>query len=305
MKKINILICSLVLASGLFGAQMMDVQNTDVTLEAASANRTDYFYDSKGYLVKAKKYKNGKLTNVYEYYPKTKKGTHGDHVKFRFDIDKNGYITNAYKYTDKTKKLDTKYYYKAKTKYGKHADRITKKVKYNSSSSYKSYSVSACSTSGARKANAKVDVGYDSSYANRKYYAYTNKYSQLTKVTANSIVLQNDKKEPVKSSGRYCSDEAKVKGTESSKYDEGHVIADSLGGVSNAYNITPQKSSVNRSGGAQYKLEEQIRKYEQSGKQVTDFVMNITYPNTKTMTPSKYSYSYKVDGKKVSGSFAN
>ena len=54
--------------------------------------------------------------------------------------------------------------------------------------------------------------------------------------------------EPVNASGRYCNDEAKVPGVEEPDLDEGHVIADSLGGVSNAYNITPQNSTLNRHG---------------------------------------------------------
>lgn len=164
--------------------------------------------------------------------------------------------------------------------------------------------VEPCSTSGSRVANTTVDIGFDSSYANRKYYAKTNASKQLVSVTAKEIILQNDNKEPVKSTGRYCSDEAKVSGVEKSNLDEGHAIADSLGGVSNSYNITPQDSKLNRSG-AQYKFEEEIRKAELSGKQVTDFKYVIKYPNTKTMTPSSYSVSYKIDGKVKSYNFSN
>ncbi|WOO89923.1 DNA/RNA non-specific endonuclease [Mollicutes bacterium LVI A0078] len=166
-------------------------------------------------------------------------------------------------------------------------------------------SVDACNLSGTRVANAKVDIGFDSSYANRDYFAYTNGTGQLYKVTAEDIVLQNDSKEPVNSTGRYCSDEAKVPGTEQSDLDEGHVIADSLGGVSNAYNITPQASSVNRAGGPQYSFEQEILKAEQSGKQVTSFSATIKYPNTKTQIPTSYSVSYKIDGVLKSYSFDN
>ncbi len=166
-------------------------------------------------------------------------------------------------------------------------------------------SVDACNLSGERKANVVVDIGYDSSYATRNYYATTNGYAQLTKVTANEIIIQNDDKEAVKSTGRYCSDEAKVPGTEASDLNEGHVIADSLGGVSNAYNITPQASGVNRSGGAQYAFEQEILNAERSGQQVTNFVMNITYPNSSTQIPSRYSVSYKINGVTQTYSFDN
>lgn len=166
-------------------------------------------------------------------------------------------------------------------------------------------SVDPCNLSGTRVANAKVDIGFDSSYASRDYFAYTNGTGQLYKVTAANIVLQNDSKEPVKSTGRYCSDEAKVPGTEQSDLDEGHVIADSLGGVSNAYNITPQAGSVNRSGGAQYSFEQEILKAEQSGKEVTNFSATNKYPNTKTQIPTSYSVSFKIDGVLKSYTFDN
>lgn len=67
-------------------------------------------------------------------------------------------------------------------------------------------------------------------------------------MVAEEILLQNDETEDVTSAGRYYHDEAKVPGVEHSDLDEGHVIADSLGGVSNAYNITPQDSILNRHG---------------------------------------------------------
>lgn len=159
----------------------------------------------------------------------------------------------------------------------------------------------ACKESGFRRTNVKVDVGY----GDREYYAYTNEYRQLVYVEAEEIKLQNEKTERVNQDGRYCDDEANVRGTESEQYDQGHVIADSLGGTSNAYNITPQDSDVNRSGGEQYYMEEQIRKAEESGKEVTDFQMTISYPNDSSQTPSSYEYSYKVDGKEVSGNFDN
>lgn len=173
-----------------------------------------------------------------------------------------------------------------------------------SATTYTNVNVAACSTSGTRQANAKVDIGFDSTYAKRYYYGYTNSYKQLVTITAANIVLQNDSKEPVKSSGRYCSDEAKVPGVESKILDEGHGIADSLGGVSNAYNITPQNSTLNRSG-QQYKMEEDIRKNEMAGRQVTDFVYNIYYPSTKTQTPSSYKVTYKVNGVSKTWSYAN
>ncbi len=160
-------------------------------------------------------------------------------------------------------------------------------------------SSSSCSLDGNRVANAKVDIGYDSTFATRDYWAYTNEYSQLFYVTAEEIVLQNDLLE-IGDDNRYCDDEAKVPGTEATNLDEGHVIADSLGGASNAYNITPQESDLNRYG-TQADIEEDIRDHGGA----TNFEAIIQYPNSKTQIPSMYTISYTVNGNDKSYTFAN
>lgn len=65
-----------------------------------------------------------------------------------------------------------------------------------------------------------VDIGF----GDREYWAFTNEYGQLVKVIADKIILQDESKEPVTSSGRYYRDEAKVPGVESKNLDESHVI---------------------------------------------------------------------------------
>ncbi|MDM8534303.1 lamin tail domain-containing protein [Clostridiaceae bacterium HSG29] len=150
--------------------------------------------------------------------------------------------------------------------------------------------------SGHREPNVIVDVGF----GDREYYAYTNEYGQLIKVTAKVITLQDDDNEPVLSTGRYYSDEAKVPGVESPTLDEGHVIADSLGGVSNAYNITPQESTLNRHGEQAY-MEKVIRNADGC----TDFTAIITYPNFTTQIPSYYSYTYTINGNVIHDEFDN
>lgn len=142
--------------------------------------------------------------------------------------------------------------------------------------------------SGNRRPNVVVDIGF----GDREYYAFTNQYGQLVKVIAASIKLQDPKKEKVLENGRYYKDEAKVPGTEKPNYDEGHVIADSLGGVSNAYNITPQDSILNRHGDQSY-MEKTIR--DAGG--CKDFTAIITYPDTKTQIPSSYKYTYTINVK--------
>jgi len=93
-------------------------------------------------------------------------------------------------------------------------------------SGYKFIEVDGGDLSGDREPNVVVDIGY----GDREYWAFTNEYGQLVRVIAAEIILQDDKIEAVLSSGRYYADEAKVPGVESAVLDEGHVIADALGG---------------------------------------------------------------------------
>ncbi|WP_405127655.1 DNA/RNA non-specific endonuclease [Sinanaerobacter chloroacetimidivorans] len=104
----------------------------------------------------------------------------------------------------------------------------------------------------------------------------------------------------MKSSGRYYDGQAKVPGTERSDMDKGHIIADSLGGVSNAYNITPQNSTLNRHGDQAY-MEKVIR--DAGG--CTDFEAIITYPDTTTQIPSHYHYTYTLNGNLITEDFDN
>ena len=150
--------------------------------------------------------------------------------------------------------------------------------------------------SGSREPNVVVEIGY----GNREYWAFTNEHGQLVRVVAEEIIVQDDSSEPVLSSGRYYSDEAKVPSVESDVLDQGHVIADSLGGVSNAYNITPQESTLNRHGDQAY-MEDVIR--DAGG--ATNFEAIITYPDMETQIPSSYQYIYTVMGNEVVDTFDN
>ncbi|MBH0231414.1 DNA/RNA non-specific endonuclease [Halobacillus yeomjeoni] len=163
-------------------------------------------------------------------------------------------------------------------------------------SGYERLKVDGGDLSGDRETNVVVDIGF----GDREYWAFTNKHGQLVRVVADEIILQDDKEEPVLSNGRYFSDEAKVPGVKSDVLDEGHVIADSLGGVSNAYNITPQESTLNRHGDQAY-MEDAIR--DAGG--ATDFEAVISYSDTDTQIPSKYQYSYTINGNEVVDTFNN
>lgn len=134
----------------------------------------------------------------------------------------------------------------------------------------------------------------------RVYWGLTNEYGQLVYVLADEIILQDDDNEPVNSSGRYYNDEANVPGTEQDDLDQGHIIADSLGGVANAYNITPQNFTLNRSGDQAY-MEKVIRDAEGC----TDFFATITYADTSTQIPSSYRYEYILKGNVIVDEFEN
>ncbi|GIN39377.1 DNA/RNA non-specific endonuclease [Heyndrickxia oleronia] len=161
---------------------------------------------------------------------------------------------------------------------------------------YKRIEVDGGDLSGHREPNVVVDIGF----GDREYWSFTNEHGQVVRVIANKIVLQDDHTEPVTSSGRYYADEAKVPGVERADLDEGHIIADSLGGVSNAYNITPQDSTLNRHGDQAY-MEDAIRKAGGA----TNFEAIITYPNTETQIPSHYKYTYTLKGNKIIDEFDN
>ncbi|MGL5716773.1 MAG: DNA/RNA non-specific endonuclease [Paraclostridium sp.] len=161
---------------------------------------------------------------------------------------------------------------------------------------YKIIDVDGGDRSGNRQSNVAVNIGF----GDRTYWALTNDYGQLVHVFAKEIVLQDDNTEPVNSSGRYYNDEANVPGTEHADLDQGHVIADSLGGVANAYNITPQDSTLNRHGDQAY-MEKAIR--DAGG--CTNFKATISYPNENTQTPSKYKYEYVLNGNEIVDEFDN
>lgn len=163
-------------------------------------------------------------------------------------------------------------------------------------SGYKLIEVDGGDLSGHREPKVVVDIGF----GDREYLAFTNEHGQLVRVIADEVILQDDSTEPVKSNGRYYWDEAKVPGVESDVLDEGHTIADSLGGVSNAYNITPQDSTLNRHGDQAY-MERAIR--DAGG--ATNFEAIITYPNTETQIPSSYKYTYTLKGNVIVDEFDN
>jgi hypothetical protein len=161
---------------------------------------------------------------------------------------------------------------------------------------YKKIEIDGGNMNGRREASVAVDIGF----GDREYWAFTNEYGQLVRVVAKEIILQDDSVEPVNSDGRYYNDEASVPGTELPDYDQGHVIADSLGGVSNAYNITPQNYVLNRHGDQAY-MEKNIR--DAGG--CTDFEAIITYPDTKTQIPSHYHFTYTLRGNVIVEDFDN
>lgn len=189
-------------------------------------------------------------------------------------------------------------YKKDKDSYGYYPDNNKTKEEFDDKSIEKNtiIKVDGGDLSGNREPNVKVNIGF----GDREYWSYTNSYSQVVKVTAKKIILQDDSKEPVNSDGRYYDDEAKVPGVERKDMSEGHIVADSLGGVANAYNITPQNNILNQKGKI-YEIEDKIRK----AGGCTDFTAIITYPNTSTQIPEHYKYTFTINGKVYNEEFYN
>ena len=162
---------------------------------------------------------------------------------------------------------------------------------------YRIIEVAGGDTSGHREASVAVNIGF----GDRDYWAFTNEHGQLVRVVADKIILQDDYTEDVNSDGRYYSRMADVPGVGADTgYDRGHVIADSLGGVANAYNITPQNAALNRHGDQAY-MEKVIR--DAGG--CSDFEAIITYPNTETQIPSYYKFTYTLKGNVIVDEFPN
>lgn len=161
---------------------------------------------------------------------------------------------------------------------------------------YQIIQVDGGDTKGEREALVAVDIGY----GDRIYWGLTNEYGQLVYVLADQIIPQDEETETVNANGRYYDEEAFIPGTETEQYDQGHVIADSLGGVANAYNITPQDSVLNRSGDQAY-MEKSIN-YAGG---CTNFIAVITYPDTKTQIPSRYQITYILNGSEIKEDFPN
>ncbi len=158
--------------------------------------------------------------------------------------------------------------------------------------------VDTCNLDGSREPNVMVDIGAGS----RVYYGYTNEYSQLVYVQANSLQLQNSSTESLTSDGRYCEAQANVSGA-SGSYNRGHGIGDALGGVSNAYNIFPQLTNIN--SGSYNDIEIKLQDALYNGGSVTDFELKLTYPNSSSNIPSSYTMSYSLNGVYYEHTFNN
>lgn len=264
---------------------------------------------SNGNLKKSSQYENGKVTYISEYDKQgqlQKRDYYEQGIRRRTKkYNSNRTYTITY-YTSAQTPIRVNYYNKSGNKY-----QVKSYLKTKKRSGYKTKTIKACDMSTTRQKNVVVDIGFDSSYANRDYYGYTNRYGQLTLVEAAQIIPQSESEENVvwgySGDGkelRYCKSEARVIGSEPSKYDRGHVIADSMGGVANAYNVTPEIEYINVKG-AQYKMETMFRVAFANAQTVTDFQMKIYYKDKKTNVPYKYAVKFKIDGKQHSYSALN
>lgn len=150
-----------------------------------------------------------------------------------------------------------------------------------------------------RAANVVARIGATDDGVPREYYAVTNSTGQLVEVIARNIIVQDDDTEAVTEKGRYCNRLPFVPGA-GKGFDRGHVIADSLGGQSNLYNLVPQNATLNRHGDQAF-IEDQIRKAGGAA----DFHAVLTYPDEHSDIPSRYSIAYSLEDTPRVRTFAN
>lgn len=285
------------------------VKKKQVTYSGDTITSEYRYYENGNISYRKLNAQNGDVNSITEYYKngktKAKKVYENNVRKLDYRFTTSGAYTKTFFMEDQT--IVRRDYYNIKgDKY-----KVKSYVEPEILDGYKLIKVNKCSTNTTLQSNVVVDIGVDTSYTSRTYYAYTNDYGQLERVDAALIVAQNESREPVVSGSngktselRYCKKQANISATQSSEYDRGHAIADSLGGAANAYNLTPQAKDLNRYG-AQFEMEELFRAAFNSNQVVTDFTMKMEYKSTTTNIPYKYIVSYKIDGEEYNESFLN
>lgn len=151
--------------------------------------------------------------------------------------------------------------------------------------------VSTCNYNVTRAPNVKVNIGV----GDRKYYAYTNQYSQLVFITADQIEIQNESSEAVGSNGQYCDGPAAIEGTSGTTPKT--IIADSLGAASNSYNVIP--------AGSAYSGLESLENEILANGGATEFKAYFSYPDSSSTTPSLIDVSFKIDSNLIEYQFNN
>ena len=77
-----------------------------------------------GFLQRAEEYVNNKRKYVWEYYPNTVYGKHGNQIRYRFTIGRFGNVESAFRKKQGTFTIDQKYSYYPNAKYGIHGSKI-------------------------------------------------------------------------------------------------------------------------------------------------------------------------------------
>ncbi len=215
------------------------------------------------------------------------------------------------KWMEQTEFITQKTNLEKKSDYKKAKRKNKKPFKYNFNSKY---DIDQQDLSGSREKNKKVDIGFDDPYATRDYWAYTNKNEQLTYVEADEIIIQNDilESEWMEGGNRYSPTQAAVSESENAGMQKGHVIADSLGGTSTAYNIAPEADRLNdQTGSPQRELETKILNHglEQPNNPdfpaAENFRARLYYKDPRTNTPSKYYVSFIIEDEFWEYTFSN
>ncbi len=161
--------------------------------------KTTCTYYSNGYVKECRKYEDDVLVSIYNYYPNTVDSDKGNHIKYRFDVNKDGTIKQATKYSDVKKQRLAIYQYYSGTKYGSHTNHVKFRFDLNTDGSIKSasrytnnaqvkdkvytyYSGTKYSTTGSHANHMKNSFDLNSSGGVTKAQAYTNNTHYLSTI---------------------------------------------------------------------------------------------------------------------------
>lgn len=124
----------------------------------------------------------GKIIKYYEYYPNTKYGSHGKHIRLVFSVNSGGYIYKASEQLDNNGQKIKYYEYYSNATYKSHSNRIKYVFNVNSSGNVtNAYKLSD---------NIQKTLAYYEYYSNAKYGNHSKRVRYIFDVNTNGYVYK-------------------------------------------------------------------------------------------------------------------